>query len=36
VGLLLWAMKNKGTSHWVDDQPKGLRSLVGQLLNLFR
>jgi len=36
VGLLLWAMKNKGTSHWVDNQPKGLRSLVGQLLNLFR
>jgi len=36
VGLLLWAMKNKGTSHWVDDQPKGLRSLVGQLFNLFR
>jgi cell division protein FtsA len=35
VGLLLWSMKNKGTSLWFSKR-KGLRGFIDQILALFK
>jgi cell division protein FtsA len=35
VGLILWSMKNKGTSNWVA-KPKGFRAFLASLLKIFK
>jgi cell division protein FtsA len=35
VGLIVWSMKNKGTSSWVD-KPKGFRGFLSSLLKIFK
>jgi len=35
VGLILWSMKNKGTSNWFTKR-KGFRGFIDQILQLFR
>ncbi len=35
VGLILWSMKNKGTSSWFSKR-KGLRGFIDQVLALFK
>jgi cell division protein FtsA len=35
IGLILWGMKNKGTSYWFN-KPKGFRSFISQILRIFR
>jgi cell division protein FtsA len=35
VGLVLWSMKNKGTSNWFD-KPRGIRGFIAQVLQIFK
>ncbi|HEX7475797.1 MAG TPA: cell division protein FtsA [Dehalococcoidales bacterium] len=35
VGLILWSMKNKGTSNWFSKR-KGIRGFIDQILQIFR
>ncbi len=35
VGLVLWSMKNKGTSSWFN-KPKGFRGFVSHMFQAFR
>jgi cell division protein FtsA len=35
VGLILWSMKNKGTSSWAG-KPKGFRGFLASLLKIFK
>jgi cell division protein FtsA len=35
VGLILWSMKNKGTSNWFR-KPRGIRGFVEQIIRVFR
>jgi cell division protein FtsA len=35
VGLILWSMKNKGTSNWFSKR-KGFRGFIDQILAIFR
>jgi cell division protein FtsA len=35
VGLILWCMKNKGTSNWFNKR-KGFRGFIDQILQMFR
>jgi cell division protein FtsA len=35
VGLILWSMKNKGTSNWIKKR-KGFRGFIDQILALFK
>ncbi len=35
VGLILWSMKNKGTSNWFSKR-KGFRGFIDQILQIFR
>jgi cell division protein FtsA len=35
VGLILWSMKNKGTSNWIE-KPKGFRGFLVSLLKIFK
>jgi len=35
VGLVLWSMKNKGTSGWIT-KPKGFRGFLDSLLKMFK
>jgi cell division protein FtsA len=35
VGLILWSMKNKGTSNWINKR-KGFRGFIDQILALFK
>jgi cell division protein FtsA len=35
VGLILWSMKNKGTSNWINKR-KGFRGFIDQILSLFK
>jgi cell division protein FtsA len=35
VGLILWSMKNKGTSNWITKR-KGFRGFIDQILALFK
>jgi cell division protein FtsA len=35
VGLILWSMKNKGTSNWINKR-KGFRGFMDQILSLFK
>ncbi len=35
IGLILWSMKNKGTSYWFN-KPRGLRGFISQILKIFR
>jgi len=35
IGLILWSMKNKGTSYWFN-KPRGLRGFIAQILRFFR
>jgi len=35
IGLILWSMKNKGTSYWFN-KPRGLRGFISQILKFFR
>jgi cell division protein FtsA len=35
VGLILWSMKNKGTSNWMNKR-KGFRGFMDQILSLFK
>jgi cell division protein FtsA len=35
VGLILWSMKNKGTSSWAA-KPKGFRAFLASLLKIFK
>jgi cell division protein FtsA len=35
VGLILWSMKNKGTSSWFI-KPRGIRGFIAQILKVFR
>jgi cell division protein FtsA len=35
VGLILWSMKNKGTSNWLTKR-KGFRGFIDQILSIFK
>jgi cell division protein FtsA len=35
VGLILWSMRNKGTSYWFN-QPRGFRGFIAQIMRIFR
>ncbi len=35
VGLVLWSMKNKGTSNWFS-KPRGIRGFMSQILKIFK
>jgi cell division protein FtsA len=35
VGLILWSMKNKGTSNWFNKR-KGFRGFIDQIISIFR
>ncbi len=35
VGLILWSMKNKGTSNWYNKR-KGIRGFIDQIMSLFK
>jgi cell division protein FtsA len=35
VGLIMWSMKNKGTSNWLA-KPKGFRGFLASLLKIFK
>jgi cell division protein FtsA len=35
VGLILWSMKNKGTSNWFSKR-KGFRGFIDQIISIFR